>query len=45
MGNLGSNSSEAKGDSSLHNIQPGFESMQLSIQMTPGFPEGKAAET
>ena len=35
MGNLGSISSEERGVSFLHNIQLGFESMQLSIQVTP----------
>jgi hypothetical protein len=43
MGNLGSISPEARAFSFLQNIQPGFESMQLSIQTTPGavFPRAK----
>jgi hypothetical protein len=36
MGNLVSISSEVRGVFFLQNIQPGFESMQLSIQTTPG---------
>lgn len=43
MGNLGSISLEARGVSFLQNIQPGFESMQLSIKTIPGavFPRVK----